>query len=274
MPVRPASRSRAGQTSASTVSRSGLTDHSSCSSRTSVWAGFSPSSTEPPAPSAQRPDHVASQSARRPASQRPSAARTTHSATGSAPRRRTEPQRPADRLELQRSRSVDASNPAAAPRARRGSASPARAAAASAGRRRRSRPARRRTAPGASSPRPGTEPGTAREDAGGEAHGQYRNVRLTMADKVINRITGEPELREIIGGHRRLVAGQGRRPARRPDAPVHRAIAVSLRRDRVGRRRPRRLARGRPGRFRHVLDERTLLLPDRPGNRIADTFPT
>ncbi len=51
-----------------------------CSSRTSVSAGLSPRSTAPPAPSAQRPAHEETHGARRPASQRPSAARVTHSA--------------------------------------------------------------------------------------------------------------------------------------------------------------------------------------------------
>ena len=66
--------------SASPRTRSGATAHSSCSSRTSVSAGFSPRSTAPPAPSAQRPAHEATHGARRPASQRPSAERVTHSA--------------------------------------------------------------------------------------------------------------------------------------------------------------------------------------------------
>ncbi len=68
------------QISASPRTRSGATDHSSSSSRTSVSAGLSPRSTAPPAPSAQRPAHEATHGARRPASQRPSAERVTHSA--------------------------------------------------------------------------------------------------------------------------------------------------------------------------------------------------
>ena len=71
-------------TSASTAKRSGSTPHSSSSSRVSVSVGSSPTSTAPPAPSAQRPAHVATQGARRPASQRPSASRTTHSAASEA----------------------------------------------------------------------------------------------------------------------------------------------------------------------------------------------
>ena len=67
------------RTSASARQRSGVTDHSSPTSRSSVCAGLSPRSTAPPAPSAQRPAHDDSHAARRPASQRPSAARTTHS---------------------------------------------------------------------------------------------------------------------------------------------------------------------------------------------------
>ena len=65
-------------------------------------AGFSPASTAPPAPSAQRPDQVASQPARRPASQRPSL-RAHDAQRGDALRRvaAVEPQRPADRLELE-----------------------------------------------------------------------------------------------------------------------------------------------------------------------------
>ena len=50
------------------------------SSRASVSVGFSSTSTEPPAPSAQRPAQDATQAARRPASQLPSESRTTHSA--------------------------------------------------------------------------------------------------------------------------------------------------------------------------------------------------
>src|SRR4051794_23135195 len=68
------------RTSASARTRSGSTPHSSRSSRDSVSAGCSNGSTAPPAPSAQRPAQDDSQAARRPASQRPSASRITHSA--------------------------------------------------------------------------------------------------------------------------------------------------------------------------------------------------
>ena len=73
--------SRCGRrTSASTVRRSGSHRPLLVSSRTSVSAGLSPMSTAPPAPSAQRPGHDDSHADRRPASQRPSAARVTASA--------------------------------------------------------------------------------------------------------------------------------------------------------------------------------------------------
>src|SRR5271155_357085 len=68
------------RTSASARTRSGETAHSSLSSRTSVSAGFSPRSTAPPAPRAQRPAQEETHPARRPASQRPSAERVTHRA--------------------------------------------------------------------------------------------------------------------------------------------------------------------------------------------------
>ena len=73
-----------------------------------VSAGFSSTSTAPPAPSAQRPAHEASQAARRPASQRPSAAeRTTHStARLCAALLGDEAQRPARGLQLEREASV------------------------------------------------------------------------------------------------------------------------------------------------------------------------
>ena len=90
------------RTRASTASRSGATDHSSSSSRVSASTGSSPTSTAPPAPSAQRPAHVATHGARRPASQRPSASRTTHSTDSDARRvAADEPQRPAHRLQLE-----------------------------------------------------------------------------------------------------------------------------------------------------------------------------
>ena len=83
-------------------SRSGATDHSSSSSRASVSTGFSPTSTAPPAPSAQRPAQEASHAARRPASQRPSASRTMHRTERLSRRVAGEqPQRPARRLQLE-----------------------------------------------------------------------------------------------------------------------------------------------------------------------------
>ncbi len=52
------------QMSASIVNCAASSDHSSNNSRRSVCTGCSPASTEPPAPSAQRLGHEASQSAR------------------------------------------------------------------------------------------------------------------------------------------------------------------------------------------------------------------
>ena len=84
-------------------SRSGTTPHSSSQLAASAPAGSSPASTAPPAPSAHMPAHVATQPARRPASQRPSGSRTTHS-TDSAPDGAVDqPQRPAHRCSSSRS---------------------------------------------------------------------------------------------------------------------------------------------------------------------------
>ncbi len=79
-------------------------------------AGFSSTSTEPPAPSAQRPAHEASHAARRPASQRPSAARTTHS-TAMLWAARSGSRRSAQRAgwSSSRSRPSRSSNPASRP---------------------------------------------------------------------------------------------------------------------------------------------------------------
>ena len=91
--ARPAPRPRAARARPTTPPRARAS---------SVSTGSSPTSTAPPAPSAQRPAHVATQAARRPASQRPSASRTTHS-TDSEPRGvlAHQPQRPAHRLQLE-----------------------------------------------------------------------------------------------------------------------------------------------------------------------------
>ena len=126
-----------------------LTDHSSASSRASVSAGFSPTSTEPAAPSAQRSAQVASQAARRPASQRPSA--DAHDAQRRQALRGVvgqQAQRPADGLALQAERCrCRPRSPPAGRRARRGWASRGRAARPAPGRPRRSPPAAARTAP-------------------------------------------------------------------------------------------------------------------------------
>ena len=88
------------------VSRSASTDHSSRSSRPSVSAGFSSTSTEPAAPSAQRPPRWP---ARRLAGRRASGRRRhgrRRARKGSRWRSRQQPQRPADRLQLERQPSL------------------------------------------------------------------------------------------------------------------------------------------------------------------------
>ena len=67
----------------------------------SASAASSPASTAPPAPSAHTPAQLATHSARRPASQRPSWSRTTHSTRQRAARVADQPQRPAHLLELE-----------------------------------------------------------------------------------------------------------------------------------------------------------------------------
>ena len=116
----PTSRtSRLGvHTSASTCARSGIRPHSSCSSRVSVSTGFSPTSTAPPAPSAQRP-----------AQRRDPRRRGGRRASG---RRRRAPR-------TARRSSASASSPAAGPSAS--------AAARARGRRRCAKPARRAASP-------------------------------------------------------------------------------------------------------------------------------
>jgi PPOX class probable FMN-dependent enzyme len=87
----------------------------------------------------------------------------------------------------------------------------------------------------------------------------------------INRITDEAQLRAVIGGPTELVAAKiGDRinalTRRFIDASPFLCVATSG---------PDGLdvsPRGDPAGFVQVLDERTLLLPERPGNRLADTL--
>ena len=118
-------------TSASPRTRSGSTDHSSRSSRASVSTGFSSSSTEPPAPSAQRPG-PRREPCRAPARQ-PAPVAVAHDAQRrdrAAGVALDEAQRPARRLEVEHELAVGADLVADEPRRRRrrGSASRARRA--------------------------------------------------------------------------------------------------------------------------------------------------
>ena len=102
--ARPTSiTSRLGsETSASTVSRSGVTDHSSSSSRVSVSTGSSPTSTEPPAPSAQRPAHDATHGGAAAGQPAPvGGARHAQDRQRGAGVLAHQPQRPAHRLQLE-----------------------------------------------------------------------------------------------------------------------------------------------------------------------------
>jgi uncharacterized protein len=94
-----------------------------------------------------------------------------------------------------------------------------------------------------------------------------------MSSIAVNRITDEAQLRELIGGH--------------PSASVEAKIADRI--NDVTRRfidaspfvcvatsRPDGgldvSPKGDPAGFVQVLDDRTLLIPDRPGNKLVDTF--
>jgi len=90
--------------------------------------------------------------------------------------------------------------------------------------------------------------------------------------KAIRTIGDESELREIIGGPSALVAGKiADRLNELTRQFVERSPFVC-----VATARPDGgldvSPRGDPAGFVRILDERTLLLPDRPGNRIADTL--
>jgi uncharacterized protein len=94
-----------------------------------------------------------------------------------------------------------------------------------------------------------------------------------MVDKVINRITDEAQLREIIGGdpNASVVA----KISDRVNAVTRRFIEASPFAC-VATARPDGgldvSPKGDPAGFVRVLDERTLLIPDRPGNKLIDTF--
>src|ERR1700686_3933783 len=85
-------------------------------------------------------------------------------------------------------------------------------------------------------------------------------------------IASEEQLREIIGSPADLLAGEGARPPNDLTRQfIERSPFVC-----VATARPDGgldvSPRGDPAGFVRILDERTLLLPARPGNRIADTL--
>ena len=94
-----------------------------------------------------------------------------------------------------------------------------------------------------------------------------------MGNRVISRITDEAELRALIGGHPKdstvaKIADRLTDVTRRfIDASPFVCVATASSDGGLDVS-----PKGDPAGFVHVLDERTLLLPDRPGNRIADTF--
>jgi uncharacterized protein len=89
----------------------------------------------------------------------------------------------------------------------------------------------------------------------------------------VNRITDEAELRALIGGHPQestvaKIADRLTDVTRRfIDASPFVCVATASADGGLDVS-----PKGDPAGFVRVLDERTLLLPDRPGNRIADTF--
>jgi PPOX class probable FMN-dependent enzyme len=96
---------------------------------------------------------------------------------------------------------------------------------------------------------------------------------MAMWSTAVNRITDEAQLREIIGGDpaRNVVAKLSDRvndvTRRFIDASPFVCVATA---------RPDGgldvSPKGDPAGFVHVIDERTLLIPDRPGNKLIDTF--
>jgi len=85
-------------------------------------------------------------------------------------------------------------------------------------------------------------------------------------------ITNEPELREILGSPAPLVAAKiadRLNPLTRQFIERSPFVCVATARPDGGLDVS---PRGDPAGFVRILDDRTLLLPDRPGNRIADTL--
>ena len=87
-------------------------------------------------------------------------------------------------------------------------------------------------------------------------------------------VASEAEVRAVASRVPRISAGlhQGRPGDRRHQPPLHRGRALRLHRLDQRRRHRRCSPKGDPAGFVKVLDERTLAIPDRLGNRRFDTF--
>jgi uncharacterized protein len=94
-----------------------------------------------------------------------------------------------------------------------------------------------------------------------------------MSSTAVNRITDEAQLRELIGGDpaANVVAKLSDRvndvTRRFIDASPFVCVATARREGGLDVS-----PKGDPAGFVRVLDERTLLIPDRPGNKLIDTF--
>ena len=176
--------------------------------------GSSPASTAPPAPSAHTPAQVATHSARRPASQRPSLSRTTHSTDSAPDGVAGQPQRPAHLLRARApARRRRRRSARAGPRRRRATASRGRAARRSRGRPRPSAPATARRASRSSERSPGP---AARDRARGFRAGRTRRISgypLTASERRSLRQEHAGRLRSQ-GGPRQDAAPGAARPTR------------------------------------------------------------
>jgi uncharacterized protein len=96
---------------------------------------------------------------------------------------------------------------------------------------------------------------------------------MTSSPRTVRRLTDEAEIRALIGGEptevvRLKLAGHVGELTRRFIERSPFVLVATAHPDRGLDVSPR----GDPAGFVQVLDERTLLLPDRPGNRIADSL--
>jgi PPOX class probable FMN-dependent enzyme len=97
--------------------------------------------------------------------------------------------------------------------------------------------------------------------------------RVTISSRAVHRLTNEAEVRALIGG------GPSEVVRMKLSDHVGELTRQFIERSPfvlVGTARPEGgldvSPKGDPAGFVQILDERTLLLPDRPGNRIADTL--